>query len=83
MVSFSQDQPDSPVPGGNGFLDLTEQDSATGFIVGLGRHADAVRRDDAVVRRALRVLALVDCKVLDHIVVLGTSAVSFAERGLL
>jgi DNA repair protein RadC len=56
MVSFSQDQPDSPVPGSNGFLDLTEQHGATGFIVGLGRQADAARRDDAVVRRALRVL---------------------------
>jgi DNA repair protein RadC len=41
-------------------------------------------RADELLTRALRdALALVDVRVLDHIVVAGTSSVSFAERGLI
>ena len=39
---------------------------------------------DELLTRSLReALALVDCKVLDHFVIAGPHAVSFAERGLL
>lgn len=41
-------------------------------------------RADELLTRALRdALALVDVRVLDHIVVAGSSSVSFAERGLI
>ncbi|MCW5766510.1 MAG: DNA repair protein RadC [Phycisphaeraceae bacterium] len=40
-------------------------------------------QDQALTRSLSEALALVDVKVLDHFVVAGASAVSFAERGLL
>ena len=39
--------------------------------------------DEALTRTLKEVLALVDCRVLDHFVVAGSSLLSFAERGLL
>jgi DNA repair protein RadC len=39
--------------------------------------------DERITRRLKEALALVDVRVLDHIVVGGTQIVSFAERGLL
>lgn len=39
--------------------------------------------DISLTRRLVEALALVDCRVLDHIVVGGTESVSFAERGLI
>ena len=44
--------------------------------------AEPSRSDEAVTRRLRDALALVDIRVLDHVVV-GDSLVSFAERGLL
>ena len=41
------------------------------------------RADQLLTRRLVDALALVDVRVLDHIVVGGTETVSFAERGLL
>ena len=41
------------------------------------------RADIALTRRLVDALALVDVRVLDHIVVGGVETVSFAERGLL
>lgn len=40
-------------------------------------------QDQALTRTLSEALALVDVKVLDHFVVAGTHALSFAERGLL
>ena len=39
--------------------------------------------DEALTRALRQALALVDVKVLDHFVIAGNSAISFAERGLL
>ena len=39
--------------------------------------------DEALTRALKQALALVDVKVLDHFVVAGAGAISFAERGLL
>ncbi|HSP01743.1 MAG TPA: DNA repair protein RadC [Thioalkalivibrio sp.] len=44
--------------------------------------AEPSRSDEAITRRLRDALALVDIRVLDHVVV-GDSLVSFAERGLL
>ncbi|WP_018954813.1 RadC family protein [Thioalkalivibrio sulfidiphilus] len=44
--------------------------------------AEPSRSDEAITRRLREALALVDIRVLDHVVV-GDSLVSFAERGLL
>jgi DNA repair protein RadC len=44
--------------------------------------AEPSRSDEAITRRLREALALVDVRVLDHIVV-GDTLVSFAERGLL
>ncbi len=41
------------------------------------------RADEALTQSLKRALALVDVKVLDHFVVAGRHAISFAERGLL
>jgi DNA repair protein RadC len=65
--------------------------------LGLSRNAAAVifahnhpsgvaqpsQADELLTRNLKDALALVDCKVLDHFVVAGTQAISFAERGLL
>jgi len=45
--------------------------------------AEPSRADEALTRALQSALALVDVRVLDHIVVAGPRAVSFAERGLL
>ena len=45
--------------------------------------AEPSRADEYLTQTLKSALALVDVRVLDHIVVGGTSTVSFAERGLL
>jgi DNA repair protein RadC len=45
--------------------------------------AEPSRADQALTRALQSALALVDVRVLDHIVVAGAQTVSFAERGLL
>jgi DNA repair protein RadC len=45
--------------------------------------AEPSQADELVTRRLCEALALVDIRVLDHIVVAGGEAISFAERGLL
>ena len=39
--------------------------------------------DELLTRNLKEALAMVDVKVLDHFIVAGTGALSFAERGLL
>jgi DNA repair protein RadC len=45
--------------------------------------AEPSHADEALTRALRQALALVDIRVLDHFVVAGNAAVSFAERGLL
>jgi len=45
--------------------------------------AEPSRADEALTKTLKQVLELIEVKVLDHIVIGGTSTVSFAERGLL
>ncbi|MCC6535013.1 MAG: DNA repair protein RadC [Burkholderiales bacterium] len=45
--------------------------------------AEPSHADEALTRALKQALALVDVKVLDHFVIAGNAAVSFAERGLL
>lgn len=45
--------------------------------------AEPSRADEALTRALQGALALIDVRVLDHIVVAGSQCVSFAERGLL
>lgn len=45
--------------------------------------AQPSQTDELLTRNLREVLALVDVKVLDHFVVAGAHAISFAERGLL
>lgn len=45
--------------------------------------AEPSRADESLTRALQNALTLVDVRVLDHIVVAGNAAVSFAERGLL
>lgn len=45
--------------------------------------AEPSLQDQALTRTLLETLALVDVKVLDHFVIAGSSALSFAERGLI
>jgi DNA repair protein RadC len=45
--------------------------------------AEPSRADEALTRRLISALALVDVRVLDHVVVTTQESVSFAERGLL
>ena len=45
--------------------------------------AEPSQADEALTRALRQALALVDVRVLDHFVVAGNAAVSFAERGLL
>jgi DNA repair protein RadC len=45
--------------------------------------AEPSQADELITRRLREALALVDIRVLDHIVVAGSECVSFAERGLL
>jgi DNA repair protein RadC len=45
--------------------------------------AQPSQADELLTRNLREALALVDCKVLDHFIVAGNQAISFAERGLL
>jgi len=45
--------------------------------------AEPSRADELLTRTLREALALVEVRVLDHVIVAGTSSVSFAERGLL
>jgi DNA repair protein RadC len=45
--------------------------------------AEPSRSDEAITQRLKEALALVDVRVLDHVVVAAGESVSFAERGLL
>ena len=45
--------------------------------------AEPSRADELLTRDLVNALALVEVKVLDHFVIAGAQAVSFAERGLL
>ena len=45
--------------------------------------AQPSQADELLTRQLKEALALVDVKVLDHFVVAGTAALSFAERGLI
>ncbi len=45
--------------------------------------AEPSRSDEAITRRLSEALALIDVRVLDHLVIGDAEAVSFAERGLL
>lgn len=45
--------------------------------------AEPSRADRAITEKLVSALALIDVKVLDHVVVSGIDAVSFAERGWL
>jgi DNA repair protein RadC len=45
--------------------------------------AEPSRADELLTRTLRDALALVDVRVLDHVIVAGATSVSFAERGLL
>jgi len=45
--------------------------------------AEPSRADEALTRALQAALALVDVRVLDHLVITGDQALSMAERGLL
>ena len=45
--------------------------------------AEPSRSDELLTASLKQALALVDVRVLDHLIVAGTSTVSFADRGLL
>jgi DNA repair protein RadC len=45
--------------------------------------AEPSSADEALTRRLVSALGLVDVRVLDHVVVTTQESVSFAERGLL
>ena len=45
--------------------------------------AQPSQADEILTRNLKEALSLVDVKVLDHFIVAGTQAISFAERGLL
>ena len=45
--------------------------------------AEPSQADELLTRSLKEALAMVDCKVLDHFIVAGRQALSFAERGLL
>jgi DNA repair protein RadC len=45
--------------------------------------AQPSQADELLTRNLKEALALVDVKVLDHFIVAGSQAISFAERGLL
>ena len=45
--------------------------------------AEPSRADELITATLKTALALIDCKVLDHMIVGGTGVMSFAERGLL
>lgn len=45
--------------------------------------AEPSQADELITRRLKDALALVDIRVLDHLIVAGSTALSMAERGLL
>jgi DNA repair protein RadC len=45
--------------------------------------AEPSQAEELITRRLEEALALVDIRVLDHLVIAGGEAVSFADRGLL
>lgn len=45
--------------------------------------ADPSRADEALTQNLRQALALVDVRVLDHVIVAGATSISFAERGLM
>jgi DNA repair protein RadC len=45
--------------------------------------AEPSRADEALTQTLRQALALVDIRVLDHVIVSGATSLSFAERGLL
>ena len=45
--------------------------------------AEPSQADELLTRQLKEALAMVDIKVLDHFIVAGTAALSFAERGLI
>ena len=45
-------------------------------------HAEPSRADEFLTSTIKSALALIDVRVIDHIVVAGGSSISFAERGL-
>ena len=45
--------------------------------------AETSQADEQITRRLREALALVDIRVLDHLIVADTGCLSFAERGLL
>lgn len=45
--------------------------------------AEPSRADEALTQNLKQALALVDVRVIDHLIVAGTTVLSFAERGLL
>jgi DNA repair protein RadC len=45
--------------------------------------AEPSTADETITRRLISALALVDVRVLDHLIVAGADVVSFAESGLL
>jgi DNA repair protein RadC len=45
--------------------------------------ADPSQADELITRRLKEALALVDVRLLDHVIVAGGDAISFADRGLL
>ena len=46
-------------------------------------NAVAARADEALTQTLKQALALVDVRVLDHVIVAGCTSLSFAERGLM
>jgi DNA repair protein RadC len=46
-------------------------------------HAEPSRADEFLTQTLKAALAMVDVRVLDHLVIAGSGIVSFAERGLL
>ena len=78
------------MPGGDGFEVLRTLDRANSRVAAVvlsHNHPSGVaepsRADEALTQQLRSALALVDVRVLDHIVVSAQGAVSFAERGLL
>jgi DNA repair protein RadC len=45
--------------------------------------AEPSQADELITRRLREAMALVDIRVLDHLIVAGTTVLSFAERGML
>jgi DNA repair protein RadC len=45
--------------------------------------AEPSQSDELITRRLREALALVDIRVLDHVIVAGSDTLSFARRGLL